>query len=331
MMKKNLMVFGIIAVSIFVSAFSFTNLPAKKSGKATTIRTLIIDAGHGGRDPGARGLKSHESAVALDIALKLGKAIQQEFPDIKLVYTRTTDDLPGGTNDIKQALRYRAELANKSKGDLFISIHCNATAQPAGGWYAKRVIGHKKKVVTVGRGKKKRKKTVNEPIYESYWVENKRVGTETYVWAADRSDSKAQMVSENEDTGEQVEDSLNVLDLNSPEAKIKAQLYTKYFFRNSATLAYLVEKQFEQAGRTSYGVKQRNNKGIWVLQATGMPSILVETGFITNRDEEQYLNSDRGQDEIVDNIIEAFKKYKVDLENPKSGGSTGKTGNGGNK
>jgi len=330
MMKKNLMVFGIIAVSIFVSAFSFTNPPAKKSGKATTIRTLIIDAGHGGRDPGARGLKSHESAVALDIALKLGKAIQQEFPDIKLVYTRTTDELAGGGNDIRQANRYRAELANKSKGDLFISIHCNATPQPPGGWYAKRVIGHKKKVVTVGRGKKRRKKTVNEPIYESYWVENKRVGTETYVWAADRSDSKAQKIGENEEFGEQLEDSLNVLDQNSPEANLRAQLYTKYFFSNSYTLAYLVEKQFEQSGRTSYGVKQRNNKGIWVLQATGMPSILIETGFITNREEEQYLNSEKGQDEIVDNIMEAFKKYKQDLEKPK-GNSTGKTGSSGNK
>lgn len=329
-MKKLSIVFGLIAVYCIVSAFTFPHPPGKNSGKGTVIRTIIIDPGHGGKDPGAHGLKSHEADVALDISLKLGKAIQREFPDIKLVFTRTTDELPGGGNDIKQALRYRAELANRSKGDLYISVHCNATAQPAGGWYAKRVIGHKRKVVTVGRGKKKRKKTINEPIYESYWVENKRVGTETYVWAADRSTNKAEMVSENEEFGEQVEDSLNVLDLNSPEAKIKAQLYTKYYFRNSATLAFQVEKQFEQAGRVSYGVKQRNNKGIWVLQATGMPSILIETGFITNRDEEQYLNSDKGQDEIVDNIVEAFRKYKQDLENPKGGnsGSNTKPGSG---
>ncbi|MBS1565127.1 MAG: N-acetylmuramoyl-L-alanine amidase, partial [Bacteroidetes bacterium] len=117
--------------------------------------------------------------------------------------------------------------------------------------------------------------------------------------------------------GEQVEDSMNVLDLNSPEAKIKSQLYTKYFFKNSAYLAYLVEEEFKQAGRNSYGVKQRNNLGIWVLQATGMPSILVETGFITNKAEENYLNSDKGQAEIVNNVLDAFKKYKSELEGNK--------------
>jgi N-acetylmuramoyl-L-alanine amidase len=249
--------------------------------------------------------------------MKFGKAVKDAFPDIKIVYTRTTDELPGGSNDVKQSLRYRAELANKSKGDLFISIHCNATDEPAGGWYAKRVIGHKKKTAWVGKGKKRHKATVLEPIYQSYWVENTRKGTETYIWAADRSESKADKITENEEFGEQVEDSLNVLDLNSPEAKIKAQLYTKYFFNNSFSLAYLVEQAFKDAGRLSYGVKQRNYKGIWVLQATGMPSILVETGFVTNKEEENYLTSDKGQDEIVSNLLEAFTKYNNDLKGTK--------------
>jgi N-acetylmuramoyl-L-alanine amidase len=318
MTKKHWMLAGFIGISGIVSAFTFTSSPQHPELKSPPgIRTLIIDPGHGGKDPGAHGLHSHEAAVALDIALKFGDAIKKAFPDIKIIYTRTTDDLPGGGNDIKQALRYRAELANRSKGDLYISIHCNATAQPAGGWYAKRVIGHKRKTVWVGRGKKRHKATILDPIYESYWVENTRVGTETYVWAADRSGSKADQISENEEGGEVVEDSLNVLDLNSPEARIKAQLYTKYYFKNSAYLAYLVEEEFKQNGRTSYGVKQRNNKGIWVLQATGMPSILVETGFITNKAEENYLNSDKGQAEVVDNIFDAFKKYKNDLEGTK--------------
>jgi len=318
MTKKHWMIAGIIGISGIVSAFTFTSPPKKQELVSPPgIRTLIIDAGHGGKDPGAHGLRSHEADVALDIALKFGKVVKEAYPDIKIIYTRTTDELPGGGNDIKQALRYRAELANRSKGDLFISIHCNATAQPPGGWYAKRVIGHKKKTAYVGRGKKRRKITVLDPIYQSYWVENTRKGTETYVWAADRSGSKADQISENEEGGEVVEDSLNVLDLNSPEARIKAQLYTKYFFKNSAYLAYLVEEEFKESGRMSYGVKQRNNKGIWVLQATGMPSILVETGFITNKEEENYLNSDKGQGEVVDNIFDAFKKYKNDLEGTK--------------
>jgi N-acetylmuramoyl-L-alanine amidase len=205
-------------------------------------------------------------------------------------------------------------MANEAKGDLFISIHCNATAQKAGGWYAKKVVGYRNKVVYTGKGKKRRKKTVKEPIYENYYVENKRIGTETYIWAADRSEAKSTFIETDDDGGENVEDSLNVLDLNSPEARIRAQLYTKYYFRNSYTFAKFVEEEFKKAGRLSGGVKQRNEKGIWVLQATGMPSILVETGFITNKKEEEYLNSEDGQQEIVNNIMNALERYKKDLE-----------------
>src|SRR5262245_8577989 len=90
------------------------------------IGTIIIDAGHGGVDPGAKGQLSTEAEIALSIALKLGKAMAEQMPDVKLVYTRTTDDLPGGGTDIHDALRVRAEMANQARGDLFISIHCNA-------------------------------------------------------------------------------------------------------------------------------------------------------------------------------------------------------------
>jgi len=109
-------------------------------------------------------------------------------------------------------------------------------------------------------------------------------------------------------------DTSNLPDLNSPEARIQGQLYTKYYFRNSYTLAQAVETSFAKAGRNSLGVKQRNNKGIWVLQATGMPSILIELGFLSNREEEDYLNSSSGQQEMVDNIMEGFRGYKSGLE-----------------
>jgi N-acetylmuramoyl-L-alanine amidase len=106
-----------------------------------------------------------------------------------------------------------------------------------------------------------------------------------------------------------------MLDLTSPEAKIRAQLYEKKYFANSFALASLVEDEFKKSGRQGvWGVMQRNNKGIWVLQATAMPSILVETGFVTNKEEEEYLNSDQGQDEIVDNITNALKRYKDMLD-----------------
>ncbi|MBC7902876.1 MAG: N-acetylmuramoyl-L-alanine amidase [Gemmatimonadaceae bacterium] len=313
MIKKILLVSVIFIASGVVFA---TNDPNPSKAKAFAVKTIIIDPGHGGIDPGARGLISTESQLALEISMKFGKAVQAAFPDVKIIYTRTSDILPGNLHNVQQALRYRAELANNSKADLYISIHCNAAGQRAGGWYAKRVIGHKPKVVYSGTGKRRKKKVINTPIYESYYVENKRKGTETYIWAADRSDDKEKFV-QGEEYGENVVDTLNILDLNSPEARIRAQLYTKYFFRNSAYLAYLVEDMFKQSGRDSYGVKQRNNKGIWVLQATGMPSILVETGFITNKEEEEYLNSDSGQAEVVNNILDAFTKYKQEMETPK--------------
>jgi N-acetylmuramoyl-L-alanine amidase len=307
----------VAACTAIVLFSSFAPLPNPRQKPA--LRTIIVDAGHGGRDGGAKGLITTEAEVALDIALKLGKSIEKEFPEIKVVYTRTTSALPGGLTEPNVANRYRAEMANEAKGDLFLSIHCNSNGKPAGGYYAKRVVGHKNKTTWVGKGSKRRKKTVRVPVYESYWVKNNTKGTETYIWAADRSTSKSEIINETEETsGENVEDSMNVLDLSSPEAKIRGQLYEKLYFAKSAMVASMVEDEFKNAGRVSFGVKQRNYKGIWVLQATGMPSILVETGFITNKEEEEYLNSDEGQDEIVGNIMTALKRYKMELETGKA-------------
>lgn len=304
--------------SFFVAGIFMFAANSAWAQQKPVLGTIIIDPGHGGIDPGAHGQVSTEAAIALSISLKLGKALAQELPNSKLIFTRTTDELPGNPNSVHESLRYRADMANQAKGDLFIAIHCNATGSRAGGWYAKRVVGHKNQVKYVGKGSKKRKKTVRVPIYETYWVKNNRRGTETYIWAADRSGSKSGFInstnSSEEQTGENVDDSTNVLDLNSPEAIIRAQLYEKKYFAKSLTLATFVEEEFENGGRLSEGVKQRNEKGIWVLQATGMPSILVETGFITNTEEEQYLNSEKGQDEIVAQIVNAIKRYKTALE-----------------
>jgi N-acetylmuramoyl-L-alanine amidase len=100
----------------------------------------------------------------------------------------------------------------------------------------------------------------------------------------------------------------------SPDAKILASLRTKKYFDQSLTIANYVEEEFKKVGRVSYGVKQRNNKGIWVLQATNMPSILVETGFICNPEEEDYMNSEKGQNEISYAIMRAVLRYKQFLE-----------------
>jgi N-acetylmuramoyl-L-alanine amidase len=102
-------------------------------------------------------------------------------------------------------------------------------------------------------------------------------------------------------------------DMSSPEARIRAQLYEKKYFANSAYLATLIQNEFVKAGRVNEGVQQRD-VGLWVLEATGMPSVLVETGYLTNQEEEEYLNSKEGQNEVVRNIVDALKGYKDKLE-----------------
>jgi N-acetylmuramoyl-L-alanine amidase len=307
---KKLFFFLMLSLTL-ISFVSLTDVPAPAK---PALKTIIIDPGHGGKDQGAQGLKSTEAEVALSVSLLLGKEIQKEFPDIKIVYTRTTDVLPGNASNKDHALKIRANMANEAKGDLFISVHCNAAGSRPGGWYTKRISGYKTKVVYTGKGKRRQKRTIKEPIYENVYVENKTTGTETYIWAADRSEAKSTFIHTDE-SGENVEDSLNILDLNSPEARIRAQLYTKFYFRNSYTFAKFVEEEFQKSGRVYRGgVKQRNDKGIWVLQATGMPSVLIEIGFISNKQEEEYLNSDEGQQQVVTNIMDALKRYKHDLE-----------------
>ena len=160
------------------------------------------------------------------------------------------------------------------------------------------------------------KKKYYEYQYQTYWVENLAHGTETYIWAVNKNDAKINSVSKNDDYSGEI-DSTSVVTLpdpSDPAEKARMLIYAQNYFRKSLNLADLIEKEFAASGRVSRGVKQRNDKGIWVLQATGMPSILVEIGFISNKEEEQYINSDKGQEDIVTNIFTALKAYKQRLE-----------------
>jgi N-acetylmuramoyl-L-alanine amidase len=261
------------------------------------LHTIVIDPGHGGFDPGTHGLISKEKNVTLAISLKLGKAIKQAFPDTKIVYTRTTDIMPGNKTDIHEGLRYRAEMANKSKGDLFICIHANSNGHPAGRYLEKYQTGYK----WTGKGKKKKK----VPAYTFKWVTNTTNGAAVYIWKADRSNSKGDMIENMGDT--------TSIDTNTPEARIRAQLYEKKYFANSALFGTYVSDEFVKSGRRSQGLQQRD-VGIWVLEATGMPSVLIETGYLTNKEEEKYLNSKAGQNKIVQNIVTALKRYSASME-----------------
>ncbi|MBS1760752.1 MAG: N-acetylmuramoyl-L-alanine amidase [Bacteroidetes bacterium] len=281
------------------------------------LKTIIIDPGHGGIDPGARGTFSTEANVNLAVSLKLGDAMQKEFPDLKIIYTRTTDIVPGNKSTIEGGLLYRADLANQSKGDLFIAIHCNSAGKAPGGWYGKKISGYTTKTEKVKVKKKWVTKTVKAPIYENYWIENLPKGTETFVWAVSKNDSKIKSVAKNtENYGELQDSSLNIQlpDPNDPAEKARMLVYAQHYFRKSLNFADLIQSEFVAAGRVDRGVKQRNEKGIWVLQATGMPSVLVEIGFVSNKQEEEYMNSVKGQAEIVNNLLTAFRKYKQKIE-----------------
>lgn len=313
-MKKYTLVLSMGGLFLALTAFS-----GKPGGPHPTqkqaIRTVIIDPGHGGFDTGTKGLYSKESGVALAISLKLSKVMAEEFPEIKQVITRTTDIMPGGGSTIASGLNYRANLANKSKGDLFIAIHCNNDGHPAGPFTIHRLIGHK----YVGKGRKRHR----VPIYESYTGHHMRKGTETYIWKADRSGFKGSAISQRgegegdgtDSTGENDAADSTAFDMSSPEAMMRSALYEKKYFANSALFATLVEEEFTKTGRNSSGVHQRD-EGIRVLQATGMPSVLIETGFLSSVEEENYLNSEEGQNEVVRDIMDAFKRYKVTLEGP---------------
>lgn len=293
-----------------LTAFSAGGPKLSHPPQRAALRTIVIDPGHGGFDTGTKGLEITEKEVALDVSMKLGKLIEETWPDVKVVYTRTSDIMPGGGSTIASGLNFRADLANRSKGDIFIALHCDNDGHPAGPFTVRRVVGHK----YVGKGKKRHR----VPIYESYTGHHTRKGTETFIWKADRAGFKGSAINERgegevtDSAGEAESDSL-AFDMNSPEARMRSQLYEKKYFANSALFATLVEDEFSKAGRASEGVFQRD-AGIRVLQATGMPSVLIEMGFLSNVEEEQYLISEDGQNEIARNIMDALRRYKATLE-----------------
>lgn len=291
---------------------------ADAQSKATGVKTIIVDAGHGGSDVGARGTLTNEATIALQVGQKLARALRIQFPNVKILESRPTTALPGNQTNPVAANRYRADFANRSGGDLFISLHCNAAGKKPGGWYAKKVAGRETHTRYIKRGRKKVPQTYYVTRYENVWIENGAKGTETYIWAVGKNDQKVSSIhnanaddadyySEGEDNAGT--EGLNLPDPNDPAERARMLIYAQHYFRKSYQLATLVEKEFVNQGRVSRGVQQRNHKGIWVLQATGMPSILVEMGFISNNEDQEYLMSEPGQAAIVQSIVNAVRFY----------------------
>jgi N-acetylmuramoyl-L-alanine amidase len=281
------------------------------------IKTIIVDAGHGGKDFGAHGayeggLNSYEKNITLEISNKLVAELRKQLPDVKIIPTRTTD--------IYQAPPEKATIANENKGDLFICIHADAVKLQTG----RRQTGYHQEtryhVKYTGKGKKRKKKsstpyTVTVPTYEYYKIGSQRSGTSIWLFAAHKTSEKLKAVMNNEDLEIEAgtDSAYNAIDFDTPEGRIRAKVYADRFQKKSIKLATMVDEEVDKTDRPALGLNQRQ-KGIWVLQATNMPAILIETGFITNHDDERYLNSDKGQQELAECITRAVKRYKEEID-----------------
>lgn len=262
-MEKNRFIYRIHAIlTVFVVFYAHQVSAQKDELFQSAIKTVVIDAGHGGKDPGCHGAISNEKEVCLSIALSLGKLITTNYPNIKVVYTRSTD--------VFVELDERAKIANKNKADLFICIHANAAGPTA-------------------------------------------FGAETYVLGLHRTESQ-QAIAEREnstiyleaDKGEKYKD----FDL-SPDAIIARQLQLSVFLDQSISFAGKLQAEFKALGRYDRGVKQA---GFLVLYKTTMPSVLIETGFLTNPNEEKFLATADAQKKMANAMFSAFEKYKNELE-----------------
>ncbi|MDB5018199.1 MAG: hypothetical protein JWQ84_3031 [Mucilaginibacter sp.] len=287
----------IYSLSILLTSlpfFSFAYISSLNTDTITSngykIKTIVVDAGHGGQhtgaghfSPGASGSYSFERNVTLAIALKLQKAIEKDMAGIKVVLTRSTED------DVNW--QKRADIANENKGDLFISLHCNSLPNRR----VSEVVGHKH----------------HKPIYHTYEVPDRSgKGVLLLVYGFHRTKEEEKAIKDNliEDDSEMN----STIDPNDPESLILMNEYKRKYRKQSIHLAELINNEFvETDGRHSDGIREQ---GVLVLCHSAMPAVLVETGYINNPDDEAYLNSEKGQNEIVASLVRALQNYKNEVE-----------------
>ncbi|WP_455168798.1 N-acetylmuramoyl-L-alanine amidase family protein [Aegicerativicinus sediminis] len=258
---KTYLIKPFVFISLILTTFY---LSASNPNNPDDKFVVVLDAGHGGKDPGRpTNFGYKEKDIALKIVLELGKKLQKD-PQIKVIYTRTTD--------VFVDLFDRGKIANKADADLFVSVHCNAHHTQA-------------------------------------------YGTETYVLGLSRTKTNFEVAkAENEVIylEDNYEAKYDGFDPNSPESYIGLTLMQEEYLDQSILLARFIEDNFSNnLKRKSRGVKYA---GLIVLHQTYMPSVLVETGFITNRSEGDFLNSKRGQDQMSTSIANAIFNYKKRID-----------------
>lgn len=256
------------------------NKPEQSTQNNKTLKLIVIDPGHGGNLPGARGRISQEKDITLDVGKKLKAAIEKEMPGVKAMLTRETDiDVP---------FHERTALANKNHADLFISIHCNSADSD------RRVKGKNGRYVT---------QTIRRPDVS---------GTETFVCGFNRLQRGESEVAVRENADilfeENYQDNYGGFDPNDPSTYIIFSLMKRTYRDKSIRFATYIQNEYVSKGRSNRGVQELS---LAVLASAAMPAVLTEIGFISNPEEEKFMVSESGQNEIVGNLVEAIKHYKT--------------------
>lgn len=250
----------IITLSLLVLLSAFKPLGVHK----LNVKTVVIDAGHGGHDAGCMYGGAKEKEVTLSVALKVGAQIKTLMPDVKVIYTRQTDEFI--------ELWERAGIANRNNADLFVSIHCNA---------------------------------------------NKKLevfGTETFAMGLHKTEGNLDVAKRENEVillEKDYQEKYEGFDPNSPEAHIYFSFMQGAYLEQSLKVANTIEENFKKINRTSRGVKQA---GLMVLWRSKMPSVLIETGFLSNKNERSFLTSEEGQDALAKSIALSIQEYKSKLE-----------------
>lgn len=266
-----------LCVLTLITSFTFSTHSSSSSSTPPKKKVIVLDAGHGGRDPGAIGKSSREKDIALQITLKLGKRLEAELPNTKVIYTRKTDIYPN--------LYERPQLANKHHADLFISIHLNA-----GGTTTRRV-------------KNKQGKWITQKVPDT-----SAKGTETFVLGYNSMENQDVAIRENASIllEENHEANYGGFDPKDPSSYIVFKVLKRKYRDRSIHLAKLIQTEYSKAGRHNRGIKELP---LAVLKTAGMPAVLTEVGFISNSEEEKYLMSAKGQETIVNSLFNAIKKF----------------------
>jgi len=277
---------------VFISLILATTTSYQAFTQEYKIKTIVLDAGHGGKDGSTRGAYSTEKDVALKTALRLGAAIEANMKDVKVIYTRSTD--------VFVPLYERIAIANNAKADLFISIHCNDMPVIR----STSITGYRK-------GRKGKRIPITET---SYRKSTSTRGVETFVSGMGRINEQDEVIKR-ENAAIFLEDNYKEnyegFDPNNAENYIILSLMKNTFRTQSLKLAKLVQDEYVNVGRVNRGVQE---KSLAVLARAGMPAILTEIGFISNPDEEDYMNSEAGQLEITNCLLKAIQSYQHKIE-----------------